>query len=318
MKLGLAITGALIVGLLSSSYAFGNGAPIRRQFQPETVYAHLEVDIDPTNDVSILRISEADLLKAGYERKAVPNWFGASSPSRQRSIIAALALSLGLAGVFLTRRRRTAAIATALASATIVGVLSLQAWANMSPPRRIVEPDPTPVLTPMPFKAGAFDAEAFLRSTTSVRNPQVRYNILDLVHDRSTYGLEAEIQSRLITLAARQNGNTSPPPIPLAAPPKVTPDYPFTSVPRSIQFGVGGLTPDFANLLQLKPGSGGVRVDRSSQLKSPGDPRDYHRGEVMIKVSAAEQGVKLTLGTRKSRVAPKAVNAQNDEPKPRN
>ena len=138
MKLTPAIFGLLVVGLLPASFALADIPPTPRDLPQGKSYQDLEVRVNSTKDISILRIPRSALEEAGLEiRDKKSPKVGAmppnASPSTTRSIVAALALSLGVAGVFFTRKKRGAMIAVALVSTTIVGAMGMQAWGNAAP-----------------------------------------------------------------------------------------------------------------------------------------------------------------------------------------
>lgn len=143
MNLSRAIVAFAVVGWLQVSLAHADIPPLPRDLPAGKNMEDLQVKVDANKDISILRIPRSALNKAGLEirekKNAKPS---AWSPSKTRSVVAALAMSLGIGGVFLVRKKRAAAVAVALVSATIVGTLGVQAWANApAPPRdRVVEP----------------------------------------------------------------------------------------------------------------------------------------------------------------------------------
>lgn len=94
----------------------------------------LVVKTDETQEVSVLRIGREALKQAGWP---VPGRRAEMSPSNLRSIVAAVALSLGIAGLFLLRGRRGAAATAGLLAGAIVAMVAMQAWGNMPPPHRV-------------------------------------------------------------------------------------------------------------------------------------------------------------------------------------
>lgn len=134
MKLKRALFGLLVIGLLPASFALADIPPTPRDLPPGKNYERLEVKVDAAKDMSFLRIPRSALNDAGLDfRDKKSSKVGTTSPSTTRSIVAALALSLGVAGVFFTRRKRGAMIAVALVSTTIVGAMGMQAWGNAAP-----------------------------------------------------------------------------------------------------------------------------------------------------------------------------------------
>src|SRR5689334_1337062 len=80
-----------------------------------------EIQMDSQASGSVLRISRSALKAAGYELRAIDApQTGDWSPSRTRSIVAASAMSLGFAGVFLLRGKRRTTIATGVVAAILV------------------------------------------------------------------------------------------------------------------------------------------------------------------------------------------------------
>lgn len=138
MNFSRAIIAFAVVGLLQVSLAHADIPPLPRDLPPGKSMEDLKVKVDANKDISVLRIPRSALNNAGLEirekKNAKPS---AWSPSKTRSVVAALALSLGIGGVFLVRKKRAAAVAVALVGATIVGTLGVQAWANA--PRYVVE-----------------------------------------------------------------------------------------------------------------------------------------------------------------------------------
>ncbi|MCE9605656.1 MAG: hypothetical protein K8U03_12250 [Planctomycetia bacterium] len=130
MKIGNAIIGLAVVCMFQASLLMADIAPSPTDIPDGKSTASLEVKIDKTKDVSFLRISRSALRDAGLDiPETGTKKTGAWTPSTQRSIVAALAMSLGIAGVFLVRKKRGAAIAVALVAGAVVGTLGVQAWA---------------------------------------------------------------------------------------------------------------------------------------------------------------------------------------------
>lgn len=135
MNLTRAMIGLAVAGLLQVSLAHADIPPLPRDLPAGKSMEGLKVKVDANKDISILRIPRSALNDAGVEirekKNAKPS---AWSPSKTRSMVAALAMSLGIGGVFLVRKKKGAAIAAALVASTIVGTLGVQAWANAPPP----------------------------------------------------------------------------------------------------------------------------------------------------------------------------------------
>lgn len=147
MNLSRAIVAFAVVGWLQVSLAHADIPPLPRDLPAGKNMEDLQVKVDANKDISILRIPRSALNKAGLEirekKNAKPS---AWSPSKTRSVVAALAMSVGIGGVFLVRKKRNAAVAVALVGATIVGTLGVQAWANApapfnAPPAPVAAPD---------------------------------------------------------------------------------------------------------------------------------------------------------------------------------
>jgi hypothetical protein len=153
MKLIRAILAFAVVGLLQVTLAHADIPPTPRDLPPGKSMERLQVKIDASKDISTLRIPRSALNDAGLDirekKNAKPSdW----SPTKMRSVVAALAMSLGIGGVFLVRKKKGAAIASALVAATIVGTLGVQAWANVPAP---LNPPPAPI--PAPEVAGVIN-----------------------------------------------------------------------------------------------------------------------------------------------------------------
>lgn len=134
MKLSHAIFGLLVVGLLPLPLARADVPPLPRDLPDGKSFEELEVKVDPNKDISFLRIPRSALGDAGLDiRDKKKEETGALTPSAERSVVAALAMSLGIAGVFFARKKRGAAIAVALVSATVVGAIGVQAWGDLAP-----------------------------------------------------------------------------------------------------------------------------------------------------------------------------------------
>jgi len=131
MSFSRAIIAVAIVGLIHVSVASADIPPLPRDLPAGKSMEGLKVKVDAHKDISTLRIPRSALGDAGLDirekKNAKPS---AWSPSKTRSLVAAMAMSLGIGGVFFVRRNRKAAITVALVAATIVGTLGVQAWAN--------------------------------------------------------------------------------------------------------------------------------------------------------------------------------------------
>lgn len=148
MNLSRAILGLAVVGLLQVSLAHADIPPLPRDLPAGKSMEGLKVKVDASKDISTLRIPRSALADAGLEIRDKKNTKpSAWNPTKTRSVVAALAMSLGIGGVFLVRKKRGAAIASALIAATIVGTLGVQAWAN-APPPPVFTPAPVPIQAP--------------------------------------------------------------------------------------------------------------------------------------------------------------------------
>jgi hypothetical protein len=144
--IGLTVLGLAIAAAIPLSTTRADIPPLPADLPAGKSWKPLEVRVAPTKDISILRISRSALAEAGLEirpTKQTGHW----TPSTQRSIVAAMALSLGIAGVFLARKKRGAAIAVAMLAAGVAGTMGVHAWGN-GPPR---QPPPRPEQTPKAF-----------------------------------------------------------------------------------------------------------------------------------------------------------------------
>jgi hypothetical protein len=103
----------------------------------------LTVRFDPTQDVSVLYIGRDALPAVQPEKKT------GFAPGAGRSMVAAIALSCGVAGVFLLRGRRAAQLASGLVLAVGLGALGVEAWGNAPPPVTL------PPVAPPPFSAAS-------------------------------------------------------------------------------------------------------------------------------------------------------------------
>jgi hypothetical protein len=153
MLLSRAILGLAVVGLLQVSLAHADIPPLPRDLPAGKSMEGLNVKIDASKDIYTLRIPRSALSDAGLEirdkKNAKPS---AWNPTKTRSVVAALAMSLGIGGVFLVRKKKAAAIASALVAATIIGTLGVQAWANAPPPF-----NPPPAPNPAPEAGGVIN-----------------------------------------------------------------------------------------------------------------------------------------------------------------
>lgn len=137
----------IVGGALFASSALADIPVLPRDLPPGKTPVPLVVKKDADKDMSFLRISRqlAEQLSApGANKKA--DW----SPSEPRSIIAALALSAGIAGAFFVRgRKRTAMLAAVLVSGTFIVTSAVQSHGNAAP----IRPAPVPPL-PIDFQGG--------------------------------------------------------------------------------------------------------------------------------------------------------------------
>jgi len=133
------------VGLSSVSTAAWADVPPPPKDLPEGKQAvSIQVTHDPDKDVSFLYIGRQALETASPKGEKQSRW----TPGPTRSMIAAMALSLGIAGLFFMRGKRGAQIACGLVLAAGLGALSAEAWGNApAPPPKV--PDPKFTLDPV-------------------------------------------------------------------------------------------------------------------------------------------------------------------------
>jgi len=126
----VALLSALAVAGLLSTTAARADLPVPPKDLPEGQTAvSIQVTHDPDKDVSFLYIGRQALETASPKAEKQSRW----TPGPTRSMIAAMALSLGIAGLFFMRGKRGAQIACGLVLAAGMGVLSAEAWGNAAP-----------------------------------------------------------------------------------------------------------------------------------------------------------------------------------------
>jgi len=136
----VALVSALAIAGLATTVAVADIPPIPRDVPAGKQYVSLQVTHDPDKDVSFLYLGR-DAVRAGEpQAEQKTGW----NPSPTRSIVAATALSLGIAGLFFMRGKRGAPIACGLVLAAGLGTLGTEAWGNAPappPPNRKYELD---------------------------------------------------------------------------------------------------------------------------------------------------------------------------------
>lgn len=156
MKLSRTIIGLAVVGLFQVSLAIADIPPIPKDLPEGKNWGDmkdLKVTVDPTKDISILRIPRSVLGAADGELREKKNTKpSAWSPTTTRSLAAALAMSLGIGGVFLARKKRSTAVAVALVAATVVGTLGVEAWGNAPAPQPPAEAPVAVASLPQDFR----------------------------------------------------------------------------------------------------------------------------------------------------------------------
>jgi hypothetical protein len=126
----VALLSALVVAGLVSTTAARADVPVPPKDLPEGKTAvSIQVTHDPDKDVSFLYIGRQALETASPKAEKQSQW----TPGPTRSIVAAMALSLGIAGLFFLRGKRGAQIACGMVLAAGLGVLSAEAWGNAAP-----------------------------------------------------------------------------------------------------------------------------------------------------------------------------------------
>jgi hypothetical protein len=147
----------LLVGLLSTSAAadipLNSDSPKERPAGKKTI--PVAVHFDTHADWSHLEIGREALDIAPSEKQS--RW----SPSSTRSIVAAAALSLGIAGVVLLRGRRPAQMACFLVLAAALGAVGNETWANVAP-HRYTFPDDAKVETGIVWNLDVNGRKVFL------------------------------------------------------------------------------------------------------------------------------------------------------------
>jgi hypothetical protein len=122
---------AFLCGTLHIGNALADIAPYPRDVPRGKTALPLVVKYDANKDVSVLRISR-QVVKPGAAVE--PNKNGDWSPSAPRSIIAAIAMSVGIAGAFFVRgRRRLGLAAVALVAGTFMITSAVQTYGNAAP-----------------------------------------------------------------------------------------------------------------------------------------------------------------------------------------
>jgi hypothetical protein len=134
----LVLGSVLILGTALTSEALTSAARADVPPQPRDVpegmrYTTLQVTHDPDKDTSFLYIGRQALEMADPKSEKT-GW----NTSPTRSILAALSLSLGVAGLFFLRGKRGPQIACGLVLAVGLGSIGAEAWGNAAP----VRPDP--------------------------------------------------------------------------------------------------------------------------------------------------------------------------------
>jgi hypothetical protein len=135
---------------LSSIAARADIPPSPRDLPAGRTPYPIEVSYDETKDVTFLYMGQDALASAMNDKKKQ----SFHAPDATRSIVAALALSLGIAGMFLLRGKRTAQVACGLVLIVGLGALGAEAWGNAPPPIKntpVPQPD-TSHLRPKGFR----------------------------------------------------------------------------------------------------------------------------------------------------------------------
>jgi hypothetical protein len=151
-----ALLSALVVGLsLSSTAARADIPPPPRDLPEGKQPISLSVYYTPNKDITFIRIGRNALPGLVPQEDKKTGW----APSPTRSIAAATALSLGVAGLFLLRGKRGAQMACGMILAAGLGAFGAEVWGNAPAPDR-APPAPIDVRietsgTPKPFHGRA-------------------------------------------------------------------------------------------------------------------------------------------------------------------
>jgi len=168
----LVIAGVFIDSLLSANAARADIPPPPRDLPDGKIPIPIEVSYDLNKDVSFLYIGREALKSAGggEEKQSL------RAPGATRSIVAAGALSLGLAGLLLLRGKRRAQIACGLVLAIGLGAIGIEAWANAPAPNPPGGPNgPFDLGDGGPnFKPKAFHGDAVVEIVDGDRAHQIR------------------------------------------------------------------------------------------------------------------------------------------------
>lgn len=118
---------ASLLLLLGVSTAWAD-IPPRPRVAPPVMQTHpIKVQIDDKNELSVIRIPRAFLPPDKQPQASAPllERFNSS-----RSIIAALALSLGVVGMLFLRKQRIAGVAALVIATSVLTGVTVECWAN--------------------------------------------------------------------------------------------------------------------------------------------------------------------------------------------
>jgi hypothetical protein len=158
-SLFLPVVGLAVVafwGLVSPAPARADIPPLPVDLPAGKTPVPIEVSYDQTKDITFLYIGNDVLASAARDNKDKQ---GFHAPGAARSIVAALALSLGVAGIFLLRGKRTAQAACGLVMIVGLGALGAEAWGNAAPPIKTPPPGP-PATTGRDLRPKTFNGDA--------------------------------------------------------------------------------------------------------------------------------------------------------------
>jgi hypothetical protein len=130
---------AVVLASWAASSARADIPPPPRDLPSGKIPIPIEVSYAPDKDVTFLYLGREALESASDDKKKQTQW----TPGTTRSIVAATALSLGVAGIFLLRGKRTAQVACGLVLLAGLGALGAEVWANAPAPIPN-PPPPTP------------------------------------------------------------------------------------------------------------------------------------------------------------------------------
>jgi hypothetical protein len=129
------IRSSCLIGLVSMMLTAGLAwadIPVPPKDLPPGKQAHpFSVRVDETKDVSYLYIPRRIMTSVKLSQANVPLLEGLDNG---RSMIAALALSLGIIGMLVLRKKRLSGVATIAIAGTMLAGIAVESWANAPAP----------------------------------------------------------------------------------------------------------------------------------------------------------------------------------------